>query len=45
MPISGIQDGNTAVYVFGKGYLPLQSQQGDVILGECLYVPQTGGTL
>ena len=45
LPISGISADGTAIYATGKGYLPVQSDEGDTILIECLYSAQAAGTL
>jgi hypothetical protein len=36
-PVSGITKDDIVLYATGIGYLPIQSDEGDVILTECLY--------
>ena len=45
LPIAGIAADGTAIYATGKGYLPIESDEGDTILVECLYSAQAAGTL
>jgi hypothetical protein len=44
-PVSGITKDDIVLYATGIGYLPIQSDEGDVILTECLYSEQAEGKL
>ena len=45
LPIAGIASEGTAIYAIGRGYLPVQSDEGDILMVECLYSPHAAGTL
>ena len=45
MHIAGIDSKRTAIYATGQGYLSLQSEEGDIIMAECLYLEHSSGTL
>ena len=45
IPISGIAAEGTAIYATGRGYLPVQSEEGDILMVECLYSEEAAGTL
>jgi hypothetical protein len=38
LPISGISSDGTALYATGQGYLSIKSDEGDIILADCLYL-------
>ena len=45
MSIAGIASEGTVIYATGRGYLPIQSEEGDIIMAECLYSEHAAGTL
>ena len=45
MSIAGIASESTAIYATGRGYLPIQTEEGDILMAECLYSEHAAGTL
>ena len=45
LPINGVNKDDTALYATGIGYLPVQFDEGEMLLVECLYSGAAEGTL
>ena len=45
LPIDGIASSGAAIYATGRGYIPIESEEGDVLMIECLYSEHATGTL